>query len=241
MLHHARKQPSIPVARPMNLGHLAELRRQVAAPPSWTALFLRAYGLVAHRFPELRRAYIPWPVAHLYEHPCSVGAIVVERQLPGETVLLAAKVRRPEDTPLTTLQGHLRRFKDAPVWEVSDFRQLLRLGRLPRPLLRLVFWQSLYCSGARRARRFGTFMVSSYGSLGAEQIHPLTCLSTLLTFGPIDRRGDVVVKVVYDHRIMDGACVARALAELELLLQTDIAEELERGQAATAPLSLAGN
>jgi hypothetical protein len=229
MLHHARKQPSIPVARAMNVGRLVELRSQLPDSPSWIALFLRAYGLTAVKFPELRRAFLPWPVGHLYEHPFSIGAVVVEREVDGEAVLLAAKIRAPEKAPLGRIQGHLRRFKTAPVAKVSHFRQLLRLARMPWLLRRFFFWQTLGWSGRSRAKRFGTFMLSSYGNLGAEQLHPLTPLTTLLTFGPISPGGDVNVKVVYDHRVMDGRRVALALAELERILRDDLPQELEVG------------
>jgi hypothetical protein len=102
----------------------------------------------------------------------------------------------------------------------------MRLGRLPGFLRRFVFWQTLYLSGAKRATRFGTFMVSSYGSLGAEQIHPLAPFTTLLTFGPISSTGEVVVKVIYDHRVMDGRTVARALCSLDEVLHNEIVAEL---------------
>jgi hypothetical protein len=232
MLHHARKQPSIPVARAMNVGRLAALRAAALAPPSWTAVFLRAYGLVARDFPELRRAYIRWPRPHLYEHPFSIGAVVVERDVGGEPALLAAKVRQPEDTPLEAITTSLHRYKNAPLESVTGFRQLLRLARLPGPLRRFVFWRYLNWAGARRAKHFGTFMVSSYGSLGAEQLHPLTPLTTLLTFGPISPAGDVVVKLVYDHRVLDGRCVARALAELQRRLGDDLVREVGQRRAA---------
>lgn len=226
MLHHARKVPSIPVARQMNVAALAQARARSAAPLSWTALFLRAYALVGQRFPELRRTYIPYPFPHIYEHPRSVGALVIEREMAGETVLLAVKIRTPEEMSLETMQGHIRRYKQSPIEKVSAFRQLLRIGRLPWLLRRFIFWSSLYWSGSTRAKRFGTFMVSSYGSLGAEQVHPLTPLSTLLTFGPIGDNGDVAVKVIYDHRIMDGRRIAQALGELQTILNTQMVEEV---------------
>lgn len=226
MLEHARRVPSIPVARSMNVAATARARIQAAPAPSWTAIFLRAYGLVCQRHHELRRALIPWPWQHLYEHPFSVGGVVVERDYQGEPALLAAKIRCPENMPLPDIDHQLNRFKDKPVQEISEFRQLLRLARLPRFLLRFTFWHSLYLSGQTRAKRFGTFLVSSYGNLGAEQLHPLSPLTTLLTFGPIDAQGDVVVKLVYDHRVLDGRYVARALAELERTLNGEIVTEL---------------
>lgn len=230
MLHHACKLPSIPVARVMNVGRLASLRQEIPRPPSWTAIFLRAYGLAAGHHAELRRAYIRWPVPHLYEHPFSIGSVVVEREVDAEPVLLAAKLRAPEEKSLACLHSYLRHFKQSPVQEIADFRHLLRLARLPWPLRRFLFWQTLNWSGNRRARRFGTFMVSSYGTLGAEQLHPLSPLSTLLTFGPISASGEVVVKIIYDHRVMDGRRVAEALAKIEQLLQHDLHEELAPGQ-----------
>lgn len=227
MLHHARKVPSIPVARTMRLRDLVRVRVSLPSRPSWTAIFIRGYGLVAREFPELRRAYIPWPVPHLYEHPFSIAAVVVERQLGEEPVLLAAKIRTPENCSLTEIQHHLDRFKEAPLEQVSEFRQLRRLGKMPAWLRRFLFWQTLNWSGKKRAKRFGTFLVSSYGSLGAEQIHPICPLTTLLTFGPIGADGDVVVKIVYDHRVTDGRRIAAALAALEEQLLSTVLEELE--------------
>src|SRR5262245_42106619 len=88
MLHHARKIPSIPVARPMNVSAAAAARTRLANPPSWTALFVRGYGLVAQRVPEIRRAFIRWPWPHLYEHPFSVATVAIERDWGGERAVL---------------------------------------------------------------------------------------------------------------------------------------------------------
>jgi hypothetical protein len=226
MLHHARKVPSVPVARSINVAVIAEARKQAHIVPSWTTVFIRAYGLVARERSEFRRALIPWPYPHLYEHPHSVCALVIEREWEGETVLLGAKIRAPEEMALETIEGHIRRLKETPVWEISDFRQALRIGKLPAFLRRFTFWQSLYLSGAKRAKRMGTFMVSSYGSLGSEQLHPLTFHTSLFTFGPVSPAGNVVVKIVYDHRVMDGRYVARALEALEKILHSEILMEL---------------
>ncbi|MDP2296757.1 MAG: 2-oxo acid dehydrogenase subunit E2, partial [Pseudolabrys sp.] len=42
----------------------------------------------------------------------------------------------------------------------------------------------------------------------------------------IDRDGNVNVRIIYDHRVLDGATVARALARLEEILNTEIVSEL---------------
>ena len=43
----------------------------------------------------------------------------------------------------------------------------------------------------------------------------------------------VAVRIVYDHRVLDGANVARALARLEEKLNHDIVDELEASRAMT--------
>ncbi len=228
MMHHARKVPSLPIARKCDLSAVAAARREAMAPPSWTAIMMRAYGLVARDYPELRRALIPWPWTHLYQHPCSECAILVERVWQDEKVILGAKLRAPEDRPLAEIDSHLRHLQSAPVIEINYFRQVLRLGRLPWLLRRFTFWQSLYLSGFTRAKRFGTFMISSLGNLGAEQLHPLTPLTTYFTFGRIADDGEAELKIVYDHRVLDARCVARALRDLEQVLNHDLSAELER-------------
>ena len=54
------------------------------------------------------------------------------------------------------------------------------------------------------------------------------------TYGPIDASGHVCVKLVYDHRALDGAYVARRLEEIERTLQGAILDELLQGTAAGA-------
>lgn len=232
LLHHARKVPSLPVAKTMNLGPLLEPRK--SAGVSWLSLFLKAYSRTALEHPELRRAFIPYPRRHFYEHPESVAAILVERQWQDENIVLGARLRGPDRRELADIDHLLRGFRDDPVWDVNYFRQTLRLGSMPGFVRRFVFWHSLYLSGAWRAKRFGTFMISSLGNLGVEQFHPLTFLTTYVTYGPIDAAGDVTVKIIYDHRVLDGRTVARALGTLESILRGPILAEVTRSCEAEA-------
>jgi hypothetical protein len=61
----------VPVQKRMSLAPLVAARAACRERPRWTAIFTKAYSLLAQEFPELRRAYvkIPWP--HLYEYPVS--------------------------------------------------------------------------------------------------------------------------------------------------------------------------
>ncbi len=93
----------------------------------------------------------------------------------------------------------------------------------------MLLWVGLNTARARFVQ-FGTFGLSVYSSLGAESLHPIGPLTTTLTYGVIDPDGGVTVRLVYDHRVMDGATVARALARLEAELTGPILAEL-RGMA----------
>jgi hypothetical protein len=231
LLRHGRRVPTVPVSRELDVAAAVAARDRHPARPSWVAVFMKAYGLIARRHPALRRVYMPYPWPHLYEHPYSECAVLIERDWRGEKVVLGAKVRGPEDTPVAAIDGHLRHFREAPVEEIGAFRQILRLGRLPWPARRFVFWQTLYVSGFKRAKRFGTFMVSSQGGLGAEQEHPIAPVTTYLTFGPI-RDGRVTARLIYDHRVMDGRDVARALVDLEAVVNGEVAGELQNARRA---------
>src|SRR5262249_26297251 len=164
---------------------------------------------------ELRRAYIRYPWPRLYEHPISECGLLLERDQDGESIVLGAKLRAPEVQSLAALDAHMTRMREAPLHTISDFRQWLRVSRMPGLLRRFAFWHALYFSGRKRAKHFGTFAISSLGSLGVEQHHPIAPLTTYLTFGPISPAGEVNVKIIYDHRVMDGRCVARALNALQ--------------------------
>jgi hypothetical protein len=226
LMVHARRTPSLPQVKRIDVARLAAARKRLDRPPSWQAIFMKAQGLVAREFPELRRSYMPWPRPHLYEHPFSIAAVLVERDWQGERVVLGARIKEPEARPLEWIQGQLQFFASAPVWDVNYFRQILRVGRLPAPLRRFTFWQTLYLSGFTRAKRFGTFMLSSLGKFGVETVHPLTPLTTYLAFGSIGEGKSVRTTLIYDHRVMDGSTTARCLCELEETLNGALLDEL---------------
>jgi hypothetical protein len=225
-LRHGKMVPSLPVSRPIRIPAVVAARVEANPAPSWTAVFMRAFGLLSQRRPELRRAYIPFPWPHLYQHPESGCAVMVEREWQGELVVMGAKVRSPEKQTLQTIHAQLRHFKEAPVLKINYFRKWLRVGALPGFLRRFTLWHSFYLSGYLRAKRLGTFMMSTVGDLGADQGHPLTVLTTYFTFGPVLANGETTARIIYDHRVTDERCIARCLGDLEQILNTEILAEL---------------
>ena len=224
LLHFAQKVPTVPVQRRMNIAPLMAARNQAFPRPSWCSLFTKAYAMVAADRPELRRAYlsIPWP--HLYEHPSSIASVAIERRWQNEDAVFFVQVRNPEDHTPQQLDDYLQECKIKPVEKIGTFRRTLRVARLPRILRRFLWWLGLNLTGYKRARNWGTFGVSVYSGLGAESLHPLSPLTTALNYGVIADDGAVDVRIIYDHRVMDGSSVARALAEMEQILNGPVTQ-----------------
>jgi hypothetical protein len=234
LVHFAHRVPTVPVERRMDLAALVAAR-QVAQPRlSWCALFTKAFAFVAANWPELRRAYLSFPRPHLYEHPINVASIAVERRFGDEDAVFFVPMRKPEQQSLAELDAQIRQFKEQPLEKVAAFRRALQISRLPWPLRRLVWWVGLNVWGRKRAHYMGTFGVSVYASLGASSLHPLSPLTTALNYGVIDPSGLVDVRLIYDHRVLDGGTVARVLVELERVLKCEILSELRYLQAVEA-------
>jgi hypothetical protein len=226
LMRFSMKVPRVSVQRRMNLGPLLKARTSLESRPSWTALFLKGYGLLAQETPELRRAYVKFPRPQLYEYPGSIASIAHEREYEGERIVLLTTIKNPERRPIAELGSLMQTARTSPVLEVKEFRRALKIARLPGPIRWLLMWLGLNI-GRQRARRFGTFQLSVYSGLGAESLNPLTPLTSLLNYGPIDNDGSVTVRIHYDHRVMDGANVARALERFERILNGEVTAELE--------------
>src|SRR5437868_3974429 len=115
LVHFGKKVPAVTVQRRMNIASLVRARGRLEQRPSWAVLFAKAFGLAAQTHAPLRRAFVPRPWPHLYEHPFSVASFAVERDFAGEPAVFFAKARAPERQSLTALDQHLHRFKTAPL------------------------------------------------------------------------------------------------------------------------------
>ena len=81
-------------------------------------------------------------------------------------------------------------------------------------------------SGAERAKRVGTFFLSSLAGRGAVIDCPPSFQTGVVSYGPIDTHGYSRVTLAYDHRLMDGMLVADALVKIEQILHGPLADEL---------------
>jgi hypothetical protein len=224
-LHFARAVPTVPVQKHMSVAELIAARAACRDRPRWTAIFVKAFALVSQEVPELRRAYvkIPWP--HLYEYPTAKAYILIERDYRGEPALCPISIKDPAHQSLLAIGQVLEHASTLPLENLKEFQRWKRFTQVPRPLRRLMWWVGLNF-GRQRANFFGTFGVSVYSALNAESLHPLSPLTALLNYGVIDRNGRVTARIMYDHRVMDGATIARALGRMEEILNSVILEEL---------------
>jgi hypothetical protein len=238
LVHFARQVPSVPVSRLVDVSDLIEARAEHPMRPSWALLFMKAYAMVGAKHAPLRRALLEFPWSRLYEHPWMNCALAIERSFQGDHGVFVGLFRAPDQQTITQLQLALDFYKNQPLEKVGVYRRALKFSRVPRPIRRLFWWSTLNVSGYKRAKRFGTFGLTSYGALGAESLHPISPLTTTLTFGPISPERRVVVKLIYDHRVLDGVYVARRLRDVEAHLNGPILDELRRDSATSpAPIS----
>ncbi len=226
LMRASSRMPIITFERRMDLSPVVAARASVPHPPAWALLFLKGFALVAARRPELRRAYLPLPWPHLWEADVSSASVAVERDYQGEPAVFFGVVNAPETRPLSELMTKLEEWKTKPVAEVYRFKRSLRFSRLPLPARRALWWYATSWSGKVKARNFGTFGVSLTGAAGATATNLICPLTTSLNSGVIQPDGTVDVRLHFDHRVLDGMPAARALAELEEVLRTEMVAEM---------------
>jgi hypothetical protein len=236
MLHFAMKVPVVAAERTLKVRSLVDARRATPFAPSWYATMLKAYSMVSVRIPELRRAYMPYPWPHLYEHPFSVGSVIVNREFQGEQATFMCPMLHPERLPLTKLHDKLQSLQNDPVEKHGSMRRLIRTTRFPRPIRRLLWATGLYASGGLRAGNFGTFSINTNAK--GRRIRTLqfvTPTTSVFYFGTPSREGDMDIQVAFDHRVLDGATAYRIGTELEAVLNTELAAETRLSSRQNGP------
>jgi len=223
--------PLFPVDRSMGLGSLAEARSAAAVRIGWAAIFLKAYAIVARETPPLRS----WLAGRFRQRIAtsseSVAVLAVNRRIGDEDRLFFARLGRPDTLALPQLQQSIDRFIADPVEKA--YRRQLQLEGVPGCLRRGILRWNMRSPSPKRVARIGTFSLSTLAGFSAtNRFHPTIC-TTSLSYGPIEG-GRCLVTVIADHRVLDGAAVAKALARLENVLTTTIVEELRTARPVTA-------
>jgi len=232
----AAKTPSQPLARLCDLSAVAESRNQRTKRIGWTAIFVKAYAILADRNPELRYLFRSWPWPHLFDPQRQICRIAFSRIIDGEEGVIFYRLVNPHELSLEQIQEQIENAQTAAVEEIPIFSLHHSFCKLPGILRKLVWWMSLNASGATRASLIGTYGFTTVASLGETSIHPPTLGNMVMTTAPMQTDGKLRVTFVYDHRVHDGLKIARALSEFEEILREDIVPEL-RGYPGVQSLS----
>src|SRR5918998_5753784 len=107
--------PRVTVQRRMNLSPLVKARAALDRRPSWTAIFVKGYALLANEVPEFRRAYVKFPWPQLYEYPDSVAAVTHERDHEDEKAVLISRIKRPAHRSIAEISDLIREVQTKPV------------------------------------------------------------------------------------------------------------------------------
>ena len=225
LLYFATGIPTVPVQKRMSLGPLLAARAACHERPRWTAIFTKAYAVVAQEYPELRQVYVKLPWPQLYEYPTSTAKILIERDYRGS---------RPS-AQFRSKTRHTNRY--ATSHPGSSTLQLRRSKKL-----------RTFADGrnSRDCRVFCGARFGGWGSIGAanavtisglsdylctrpskpKSLHPLAPSTTVLNYGVMTGEGVLDVRIIYDHRVMNGTTVARVLVRLEEILNSVMVEEV---------------
>lgn len=217
--------PLVVVRRTMRLERLVEARAALVVRPGWSALVAKAFSIVARDEPWLRTFYMRWPWPRFYEVPKSLPMVAMVRDDFDDGVPLMLKLGPADEMALTDIETVMKEGKNAPLNEVASFRRYLSVARLPLPLRRLL-WGFALNAGRHRAKRFGTFWITSLASHGSETVVARTPGPSLISYGLVRANNTMELLFHWDHRIYDGILAARALQRLEDVLNSEIADEL---------------
>ncbi|HEY0330449.1 MAG TPA: acyltransferase [Rhodopseudomonas sp.] len=227
--------PLITMKRTLDVGPLAAARAAALARPGWSAIFAKAFCLVARDEPILRTLYIKWPWSHFYQLPQSVGMIAVARCLDGEDCVLMQKVSAADEIPLAEVDAKIRHAQTAAIDQVPAFRRMMRLTRLPWPIRRLA-WAFGLNMGRQHANYAGSYGITSVAAFGPGELYALSPGPFLISYGQLAPDHSIEVIVRWDHRVTDAAMIVKLFDKLERVLNGAIAAELRARPQITPPV-----
>ena len=236
LMHFSKQVPAVTAERRMDLSPLIAARAAAAVKPSWTVLATKAFGMLGRDYPALRQSYLKLPWPRLYEHSHNVAAINIERRLPTEDIVIFCLIRRPENRPLAEMDAMVRHHRDTPVEQLRCYQRSEGMGKIPWPLRRHVWRAAVNLFGRRRCHNFGTYSVSSIAAQGAGLMNVVPLLTSAVHYGMFEPNGMLPMRLTFDHRVMDGATVARILVDFEQMLNREMVKELT---GAATPLRIA--
>lgn len=223
----ANQTPLAAFAGDYDAGLVEKFRRYTRPKISWNVLYMKAYACVCAQNPALRQLYVGLPWGHLYEHKRNVCMMTIAREHEGQERLFFARFNEPENRSLVDLQKHYDHYRKAPIEEIKQFRHQIKFANCPKFLRRLAYWTLFNFFPMKRASHMGTFGISISGYKGCyAETHHLGTNTTILGVDPLPKNGVSRLVLTFDHRVMDGTPVTKALQQLHHFMTTAIKVEL---------------
>jgi pyruvate/2-oxoglutarate dehydrogenase complex dihydrolipoamide acyltransferase (E2) component len=179
--------------------------------------------------PEFNAALVGFPRKRLICFDQVDAAVTIERRHEGDDSFFVGIIRDADTKSTAAISAELAGFRDesSPSAKAAS-SDLDSLTRAPALLRRLLLWLSRNIPGLV-ARHRGTFFLSTVGKYGVGMYlmsnHNLSISFSEITSRPVVRGDAVVISpvatltLVYDHRVMMGAPVARLMADIRRRLE----------------------
>ncbi|VTS04726.1 hypothetical protein [Tuwongella immobilis] len=229
LMRVSQSMPLVAFHRTMALQPVIAARSEAAAAGvkiPWSVLISKAYAQVARRRPELRRCFVRSPWARIAEFPKSIAAIAMEREYGGELAVFFVQFPEIESESLLESAVRLQRYQSDPVESSGTNRRVLRMSKYPWPIRPMLWDLAVNWLPSWRQKYLGTFGLSVTAGMGATAVQLLSPQTTTLHYDAIQPDGTMVMRLTFDHRVLDGGPVARAMVDLEATLNGEIVEEL---------------
>ncbi len=229
-LSHARSVGHVYLATDVDASALVAARAASPVPLSYTSFVLAAAGRVIKRHPDAQLMLTGRFRPRLHSTGDIHAKVLFDKTVDGQRCVLSGTVRDVDVGTLGEIQASIDTFKNGQVGPDGPFAAAGKLGKLPLPLIHLLYRVGLR-KPALRSSLQGTFSVTSVGQVPVRTILPM--ISGTVGFGlgrisdePVVRDGELAVARIlplsmsFDHRVIDGALAADILAELKSTLES---------------------
>ena len=198
----------------------AQRRSEGRPVPTYVAYVLAAYGRTLAEFPNLNSYLRLYPITRLALYQGVDISLTIERDWNGRRIVLLGLLREAQAASVEAVHAFLQERREKPLEELDEFARYRLLLKVP-VFLRWHLFQLLVKPFPGLLRQMvGTTAFTSIGRFGSTATTPLSPRACTLSLGKVEDRprakqGAVVaalsawLTVTYDHRVADGAEVAR--------------------------------
>ena len=198
----------------------ARYHKDTGRSATYVACTLLAVGQTLRGYPELNSYLQKLPTRRLVIYDDVDISMGVERMNNNTHWVSRSILRKANNKNFNDIVEFLDAARHGTYREDTDGRASAAFLKLPSLIRRLVMHSYLMTSPRRMQRAFGTCAFTSVGKFGTTITTPLSPRTVTFSLGsvrerPIVRDGSVVpaktgyITITYDHRVADGADVAR--------------------------------